>query len=210
MNDKEITAEDLLMEIVKEMPKEAREAMQDYMELRVRLAAESDRGCALTAAAYLDESLATLLRNRLVQDKGNIEALINRGRPLSTFSARIRIAYAVGLISKDCMSDLNTMRDIRNDFAHLHGPVSFSDQSIAHRCRNLRNTAKGHVADDPRALFINAMTLIHAAISRGARQDPIQAHTPDDERAAIASVDDVMQKVAHLPRRKPGDEWWKQ
>lgn len=208
MNDKEMTAEDLFMEIVKAMPKEAQEDVHNFLELRVRLSAESDRGCALTAAAYLDEGLATLLRNRLVQDKGNIDALINRGRPLSTFSARIRIAYAVGLISKDCMSDLNTIRDIRNEFAHLHGPVSFSDQSIAHRCRNLRNTVKGHVADHPRALFLNAMTLNHAAISRSARQDPIQPHPPEHDRAMIASVDDVMQKVAHLPRRQPGEEWW--
>ncbi len=210
MNDKKMTAEDLLMEIVKEMPKEAQEEMHNFLELRVRLSAESDRGCALTAAAYLDESLATLLRNRLVQDKGNIDALIDPGRPLSAFSTRIRIAYAIGLISKDCMKDLDSIREIRNKFAHLHGPVSFSDQSIAHRCRNLRNTAKAHVADHPRALFLNAMTLIHAAISRSARQDPIQPHTPEHERAMIASLDDVMQKIAHLPRRQPGEDWWSQ
>lgn len=208
MNDKEITAEDLLMEIVKGLPKDKQEAIQEFFELRVRLSAESDRGCALTAAAYLDESLATLLRKRLVQDKGNIDALINQGRALSTFSARIRIAYAVGLISKDCMSDLNTIRGIRNEFAHLHGPVSFSDQSIAHRCRNLRNTVKPHVADHPRALFLNAMTLLHTAISHSADEAPIQPHAPEYERKLIAGLDDVMQKIAHLPRRKPGDEWW--
>jgi hypothetical protein len=45
--------------------------------------------------------------------------------PASTFSAKILICYAFGLINKDAFDDLNKIRKIRNKFAHTSEKVDF-------------------------------------------------------------------------------------
>jgi DNA-binding MltR family transcriptional regulator len=97
---------------------------------------ESDRAAAVLGATMLDELLKELLSARLVS-KRLADKLLGRMMPLSTFSSRITIAEAIGLISADEAKDLHCLRDIRNDFAHgLHG-LSFEDQSVKDRCANL-------------------------------------------------------------------------
>jgi hypothetical protein len=64
---------------------------------RKPLSAESDRGCALFAAAYLDSSLSDLLYVSLVAKKKIESDLFDGTNPLMTFSSRIKMAYYLGL-----------------------------------------------------------------------------------------------------------------
>ena len=58
---------------------------------------------------------------------------------VSTFSARIVLARALNWIDDAAYRDLNTIRSIRNDFAHsFDHELSFDDQSISDRCSNLK------------------------------------------------------------------------
>ena len=57
-------------------------------------AAESDRGCDLFAAGYLDKSLSDLLYVSLVSEKG----LFKGTAPLAKFSSRTKMAFYLGLI----------------------------------------------------------------------------------------------------------------
>jgi DNA-binding MltR family transcriptional regulator len=58
--------------------------------------------------------------------------------PLSNFSARIKTAYCLGLITKKEYDDLNLIRKIRNKFAHrLHG-YSFDHKEIIDWCNSLK------------------------------------------------------------------------
>ena len=57
--------------------------------------------------------------------------------PLSTFSAKISLCYRIGLISKGEYATLETVRAIRNRFAHELSFLNFSDQSIAAKCKNI-------------------------------------------------------------------------
>lgn len=89
---------------------------------------ESDRGCAILCAAQLDGELKELHRQHIVSVARPAESLLsdlfeNFG-PLSTFSARIKIAYCFGLISEADYRDLELMRRVRN--AAAHSPASFS------------------------------------------------------------------------------------
>ncbi len=68
---------------------------------RKSLTSESDRGCALFAAAYLDVSLSDLLYVSLVGNKNIEKDLFEGTAPLSTFSSRIKLAYYLGLISQE-------------------------------------------------------------------------------------------------------------
>jgi hypothetical protein len=101
------------------------------------LNAETDRACGVLGAALLDARLEAVFRRRLrcFQDE-----LLGRMSPLGSFSARIRAARALGWISDDANVDLDTIRGVRNNFAHSADPsLSFTDQSIADRCLNLRS-----------------------------------------------------------------------
>lgn len=101
------------------------------------LYAESDRGCALIAAAYLDDLLLALLRKALVDDRKAFEELVGANRPLGSFSSRITVANCLGLLSPQVHRDLNRVRRIRNGLAHCRAPVSFEDQSVSDLCSQL-------------------------------------------------------------------------
>ena len=123
----------------------------EFVAFRQALTKESDRGCALFAAAFLDKALSDLLYLSLVTDKRIEKDLFEGTAPLSSFSARIKLAFYLGKISKECRADLDTIRSIRNEFAHHAELVSFDSQSVADRCRNLQfsfhkreNRPRGH------------------------------------------------------------------
>lgn len=57
--------------------------------------------------------------------------------PLSSFSAKIRICYLIGLIDEDQFHDLDLVRKLRNDFAHSSEKVDFTDAAISSKMREL-------------------------------------------------------------------------
>jgi hypothetical protein len=100
-----------------------------------RFRAESDRACAVLGGALLDARLVSLYERRLRDFK---DQLLTGYGPVSTFSARIRVARALAWISGDVHDDLDQVRLIRNEFSHNPDhELSFSDQSIADRCCEL-------------------------------------------------------------------------
>ena len=96
--------------------------------------AETDRGRALVTAAFLDETLKRLLMARISvggnKKKKFVQPLFDIFGPLSSFSAKIRICYAIGLISETVADDLDAIRRIRNEFAHSLIERSFEDSPI--------------------------------------------------------------------------------
>jgi DNA-binding MltR family transcriptional regulator len=97
--------------------------------------AESDRACAVLGAALIDERLKQLFDRRLHYSN---QSLISHNGVLGSFSARILTARALMWISEDVRFDLDQLREIRNKFAHnADHELSFADQSIADKCKNL-------------------------------------------------------------------------
>jgi DNA-binding MltR family transcriptional regulator len=78
-----------------------------------------------------------MLKRKLVQDDKVIDDMFRHIGPLGTFSSRIGLAYLVGRISKTVYENLETIRKIRNDFAHTRDDLQFSCQGISDRCKNL-------------------------------------------------------------------------
>lgn len=113
------------------------DAIEDFSAFRMALSRESDRGCALFAAAYIDKALGDLLKACMVQHRKLDEELFVGQNPLSSFSSRIKLAYYLGKIAPSERKDLDTIRSIRNEFAHHANLLSFEDQSIRDRCNNL-------------------------------------------------------------------------
>ena len=108
---------------------EANVAIKQLME-------ESDRGAVLVGVAYLDDLLLRLFK-RMLLDKTLSEELFGGSGPLSNLSGRIKVAYCLGWIGPATFRDLDLLRRIRNDFAHLHKPITFTDPSVQSRCRDL-------------------------------------------------------------------------
>src|SRR5438876_10949553 len=99
-------------------------ALPDPHEFSARFAADQrDLTVAILGASYLDALLEDLLRAYLVQS-GEAKELF--GQP---FKRKARIAFALGLASRDTVDDLVIIADVRNYFAHrvLAESASFND-----------------------------------------------------------------------------------
>lgn len=75
------------------------------------------RSSVITAGAFIDTMLEKLLRKYLL-DVHKLDEMFKGSGPLSTFSAKISMAHALGLISKELTADINLFRHIRNRCAH--------------------------------------------------------------------------------------------
>jgi hypothetical protein len=101
---------ELVDAILNEVPKEP-------MLLRCALSEETDRGCALMVAAYLDGQLHELLLAHFIDDKKAAEELLDGTGGLATFAARTEIAYLLGLIASETRRELRLIRRTRSDLA---------------------------------------------------------------------------------------------
>jgi len=110
------------------------ESRQRFEELFAEMFDESDRGCILIGASVLDDVLCDLLKKRLAKSehvaKQAMEPLFAGMGPLSSFSARIKLAYCLGLIGQWEFEDLERIRKIRNKAAHEYTSKTFTDNEI--------------------------------------------------------------------------------
>jgi len=92
---------------------------------------ESDRGVALIGAAYLDTALKSLLEASLAGGKTVADKMFDTpNAPLATFSSRIAMAYGLGHIGPHYFNALESIREIRNAFAHFRRTLTFEDPEI--------------------------------------------------------------------------------
>ncbi len=103
---------------------------------------ESDRGAVLISATRLEEKLEQLHRTHITQKvaepKKVLEELFRPYAPLSSFSAKIQLAYAYGLLDADDYADLNIIRKIRNDAAHTSVEFSFTPNEVCQKITHLK------------------------------------------------------------------------
>lgn len=92
--------------------------------------AEDERGLVLSVAAFAEDLLGRLLLAYLRGGKSKTELIEGFNAPLGTFSARIKAAHAVGLLSDEQQNDLEIARKIRNEFAHNWEGCKFEQQNI--------------------------------------------------------------------------------
>ncbi|MEH0166709.1 MltR family transcriptional regulator [Roseateles microcysteis] len=193
------------------IPEPIKKQYEEFVAFRRALSDESDRGCALFAAAYLDTALEGLFRASILEGKKTDEELFEGSAPLATFSARIKLAYYLGIVSAEVRADLETIRKIRNDFAHDATILSFESQSIADRCRHLGFSYQDAAAR-PRAHFTAAASGLVAIVHGLAHKAKRPRLKPDDRpsekekvaarRRAEEATRTMLQSLAMEP---PGD-----
>lgn len=96
-----------------------------FQELLGTLLNESDRGALLIGAAHVDNYLRLLVGSVFPASLGRRKrsSLLNYPGPLSSFSAKIELAFAFRLIPGTTYQALHSLRQLRNDVAH--SPESF-------------------------------------------------------------------------------------
>lgn len=100
-------------------------------EIRELLSTESDRGCALWAAALLDDKLEELLRAIFLDEKSEVVNLLKGMGPLSSFSSRSKLVYVLGILHKSEFEECKLIKKIRNAFAHESSDIGFEKPPIS-------------------------------------------------------------------------------
>jgi len=115
----------------------------------------------------LDEAISALLRAYFVNDAPIDHALLTKpGAPLSTFSARINTAKALGLLADELYRDLELIRKIRNLAAHFDHrgerptDFAFTDPDVSDRCRALGCVPPEFHRAPPRVAFVMLVGLV--------------------------------------------------
>jgi DNA-binding MltR family transcriptional regulator len=95
---------------------------------------ESDRASVILAAIMLENALTMLLKTRLAPTGSTNDPLFDGSTaPIGTFSAKINLAYRIGLIPASFTRELDLIRRIRNDFAHNIPGAKFDSPSVMQR-----------------------------------------------------------------------------
>jgi DNA-binding MltR family transcriptional regulator len=94
---------------------------------------ESTRAAVIIFAAKIEELLERLLKKYVVPATASADDLFDGDSPLSTFSAKTRAAYRIGLVDITFVRALDLIRKIRNAFAHDIEGCSLSEEP--HRAR---------------------------------------------------------------------------
>ena len=137
-----------------EEEKTLRQSIERAYDYQTALAEESDRAAAILAAAYFEDRLRAAIMTRFVALNRRDEAEIFKPYgPLSTFKAKVDIAFALGLYDRKTRKDLHTVGEIRNKFAHSPEPMEFDHEKVAAKCRKL-DTKAAQDSDDLRERYL--------------------------------------------------------
>lgn len=105
--------------------------------LRNEFKGSSDRSAAIIGGAFLEDLLEHMLRYFFIKNRKHDEIFFEGNGVLGTFSSKISLTYRLGLISECEYQTLETIRAIRNRFAHELTDLKFDEQSISAKCRNI-------------------------------------------------------------------------
>jgi hypothetical protein len=104
---------------------------------------------ASTVEDWVRHALIAKMRNDLSSKLS--ERLFEGYGPLSSFSGKIDIAYALNIFPTEIYNDLRAIKDIRNKFAHAKDYLHFNSVELAPDIQKLTGWSTG---SNPQTLFI--------------------------------------------------------
>ena len=107
----------------------------DFRSLMTELENGSDRSAVISAAACVEDQLTEVFKALLKRDDAVFQQLFRVGGPLGNFSTKIALGYLLGLYDLRKKKELETIKTIRNIFAHEQRAQDFGFD----RCRDLAN-----------------------------------------------------------------------
>lgn len=110
---------------------------KEFMSFIDEFIGESDRAAVILGVAKIDLLLYQIFQKYLVSIPSGKDDFLDSDGPLGTFSAKINLAYRLGLIDNSTTRALHLIRKIRNDFAHEVEGCSLNSGSHRDRIREL-------------------------------------------------------------------------
>lgn len=115
---------------------------RDPDALLADLEKESDRALVVILGAVIEDTLTLKLAQKMRPFEGkkgrnDFERMFANNGPLSTFSGKIAMAYALELIDPQTRDELDDIREMRNACAHSFFPISFDLPEMQKVCRRL-------------------------------------------------------------------------
>jgi hypothetical protein len=156
------------------------------------LVAESDRGAVLVGNAYVDEYLERLF-NAIIPSglgKKRRRELLKHPGPLSTFSAKVEIAYIARLITRSLYDSIHALRGLRNELAHE--PKSFRLRDHMDRIRQMYELGPGTpVAINRMALDVMMYLKVQTALD---------LKHPTEDKPCFTTYQEVVEFMADSPQ----------
>lgn len=126
---------------------------------------ETDRGAVILLATAFEDKLTDAIKSHMRHNLNSDQRkrLFGYDAPLGTFSAKIMMGYAVGILNKEMLDVAEIVREMRNACAHSRSAISFQDEALANPIRLICQLTdyEGLKLDDPAPmrfillLFIN-------------------------------------------------------
>ena len=136
---------------------------QKWKELVSEFRFKSDRSVVVLGAAYLKTHLGRVLESFFIDDSEVPALLLEEESPLGSFSARIKTAYSLGLISSNEYHDLLIVQSIRKEFLREIEEVKFANNGIRELCFRLKIPREVLLPGEtltPRRLFVFATAFL--------------------------------------------------
>jgi DNA-binding MltR family transcriptional regulator len=164
-----------LKRLLKERP-----TKKDVLKAQESLLNDSPRASAVVACALLEDVLRAALVNVMdLPSKEDHDRLFYNYGPLSSLSAKTLMAACLNVIGPNVRSDIDTIRAIRNAFAHNLHDISFLTNEIAELCASLKciqsMSDKGELSSQEHFVAAVRVIMIHL----------ISRWMPENERADI-------------------------
>lgn len=113
---------------------------------------ESDRSAAIIGATIVENWLELAIKTKLRQPtperrqtKKNLEDIFRPSGPFGPFSTKIQFGYLIHLFDEIVSRELETIKNIRNTFAHKLSVKDFETQKISDLSKNLKIIEKYYV-----------------------------------------------------------------
>lgn len=177
-----------------------------------------ERGLVLTLAAFSEEALGELLGQFMRPGQSAKDLLEGFNAPLGTFSARIKAAFALGLITDRQQENLDRLRRIRNEFAHSWEPITFANQTVASHIAALHfiplvsdfpETKAAKVRDCISSVLVEIRSTTEQIRSTGRGAQLLGNHlipgVVENEGDRIASCDQRLAEIGKSLRSAKGD-----
>jgi hypothetical protein len=112
--------------------------------IALQMLEERGRGAVLVGVARVDAALERLLQAVLLPARGPGDTFFQPDRPLGSFGARITLAARLGLIEQPVEQALQTLRRVRNGFAHSTTTATLTDPSHTERLQQAYAAARSN------------------------------------------------------------------
>lgn len=118
-------------------------ATDDLLAIFREVSGVSERAAAIVIVAFIEDSLAQVIRRRLRPLTNREDEALFDGvqAPLNTLYAKIHFGYVLWLYGKAPRDDLLVIKNIRNKFAHETSARDFSHPEIVRLCSKLHYTS---------------------------------------------------------------------